>query len=87
MMEQPASSLLPEQDSFPIWQLAKILGCCRQHVVNLVLEGSLEGIDLKSKSSSRSTIRIPRASVESFIEKRQVIVPPPRIVGKHARKH
>jgi hypothetical protein len=81
-----------------VWQLAKILCCHRQHLVNLCESGAIKvAIDIRGKGSSRSTIRVPRAAVLEFLESRQVIVLPSpqpksrdklgRRADKHARKH
>jgi hypothetical protein len=64
---------LPPQDFFPVWQLARIWKAHRQHVINLIESGELKvPVDLRNKASSRSMIRVPRASVVEFLNRRKV---------------
>jgi len=56
---------------FAIWQLSKVLRCNRQHIVDLVEQGELVAFDLRGANSSRSCVRVPRASVIAFLEARQ----------------
>ncbi len=90
-MEQPASNpakrdagLLPPGETFAVWQLAKLLWCHRNHLVHLIEEGELVAFDLRGKGSTRSTLRVPRGSIVSFLEKRQVIAIAEK---KHSRKN
>jgi helix-turn-helix protein len=72
-MMQSAAEYLPAGESFPIWYLAKLFHCDRQHLVHLVKSGEIAGaIDLRGKSSSRSCIRIPRDSLIEFLESRKI---------------
>jgi hypothetical protein len=79
------ADLLPAGESIAIWQLARHWHCHREHIIRLVESGAIRAFDLRGAGSSRSTLRIPRAALVEFLEKRQVIVPPSR--DKHARKH
>jgi hypothetical protein len=75
---------LPPGESFAVWQLAKLLHCHRTHLVHLIESGELVAFDLRAKSASRSTMRVPRDSIVEFLQKRQVIA---ATTGKkHGRK-
>jgi excisionase family DNA binding protein len=67
---------LPKGVAFlTIRQLAVSLGVSRQHVMNLIEKGDLEaGADVSVTGSTRSSLRIPRASVIRFLNSRRVIV-------------
>jgi len=86
-VEQAATDadLLPAGESIAVYQLARHWHCDRGHIIHLVESGAIRAFDLRGEGSSRSTLRIPRAALVEFLEKRQVIVPPSR--DKHGRKH
>jgi len=51
---------------------ARTLGCSRNDVLRLIEENELaEAIDIRGKGASRACLRIPTASINSFLEKRQ----------------
>lgn len=65
---------LPPWEFFPVWQLAKSWNCSREHVANLVESGELPvGLDLRTKGSSKSMIRVPRRAVVEFLNRRKDI--------------
>jgi len=70
--DAPDVGWLPQGESFAVWHLAKLLGCHRSHLVHLIEQGELQAFDLRGKCSSRSTMRVPRTEVISFLQKRQV---------------
>jgi hypothetical protein len=76
---------LPAGQCFPVWQLAKLLGCHRQHIINLVEQGDLVAFDLRGPGSSRATLRIPRNSMIAFLEARQIIATAEKRATKQAR--
>jgi hypothetical protein len=60
-------------ESFAVWQLATFFGVNKQHLINLIESGEFGAIDLRGKAGSRSTIRIPRDALISFLESRKII--------------
>jgi hypothetical protein len=71
------SEFLPPGESFPVWLLAKHLHVHRTHIINLIDVGEIKcAVDLRGPGSSRSTIRVPRAAVISFLESRKIVVVP-----------
>ena len=64
---------LPRIEFVPVFLLAKLWRCHRQHIINLIDSGELKvPVDLRGKASSKSMIRIPRASVVEFLNRRKV---------------
>ena len=58
---------------FPVWFLAKLWHATSNHVVNLIDSGELKvPVDLRNKASSRAMIRVPRACVVEFLNRRKV---------------
>lgn len=54
-------------------QLAKEWHCTTQHIFNLIEEGQLPGaVDLRGKAATKTMIRVPRASVVEFLNRRKV---------------
>ena len=70
---------LPPGEALPINVIARALGLHRYHILDLIDEGDLVAFDLRSPGACRACIRISRASVISFLEKRQA-------TGKRASK-
>lgn len=66
------NAALPPQEFFPAWQLARSWHCHVSHVINLIQSGELPvGVDLRNKASSKTMIRVPRASVALFLNRRK----------------
>jgi hypothetical protein len=78
---------LPPGESFPVRQLAKLLGCNHQRITELIEEGALDAFDLRVPGASRAWIRIPRASVIAFLEKRSSRADVRQATSKRASKH
>ena len=51
--------------------VAKRIGCSRKHVYELLAEGSLHGIDIRTKGN-KPRFRISESSLVMFIETRRV---------------
>jgi hypothetical protein len=67
------AELPPKMEFFPVWFLGKLWHCSAQHVINLVDSGELKvPVDLKGKAASKTMIRVPRASVVEFLNRRKV---------------
>lgn len=65
------AELPPNQEYFPLWQLAKTWKCSLQHVINLAESGELGVVDLKGKGSSKAMCRAHRKHVAAFLNRRQ----------------
>jgi hypothetical protein len=66
-------SELPDWDGFPVYWVAKRWHLDRKHLCNLIEAGEFgKAIDFRGASSSRSTIRIPRAALIAFLERRKI---------------
>jgi hypothetical protein len=76
---------LPPGDAFAVWQLAKVLGCNRSHVSALVESGEVDAFHLRGKGANRSIIRVPRAALIEFLEKRQSTGGNKARAAKHVR--
>jgi Helix-turn-helix domain len=71
------SEYLPPGESFPVHLLARVLHIHRTHLINLIDAGEIQcAVDLRGHGSSRSTIRVPRAAVIEFLEKRRIVIIP-----------
>ena len=58
---------------FPVFLLAKIFRCHRQHVINLIESGDLKvPIDLRGPRATKSMWRAPRPAVVEFLNNRKV---------------
>jgi hypothetical protein len=67
------AELPANRNFFPVWELAKSWHCSVQHIINLVESGELKvPVDLKGKSATKTMIRVPRASVVEFLNRRKV---------------
>lgn len=67
------AELPPNMAFFPVWFLAKLWHCSVQHVLNLVDSGELPvPVDLRGKAATKTMIRVPRASVVEFLNRRKV---------------
>lgn len=65
--------VLPQQEFFPVWQLAKLWKANRQHIINLIESGELKvPVDLRGKAATKTMIRVPRGSVIEFLNRRKV---------------
>lgn len=53
-------------------EVARMFSCSKQHIYNLVEEGSLRGADVKSAICRKPALRILTSSVEEFLERRKI---------------
>ncbi len=75
----PVADYLPDGDSFPVHVLARFWHVDPKHIVNLIDAGEIESaVDLRCPGASRSTIRVSRAAVITFLGRRRITV-----VGKN----
>jgi hypothetical protein len=54
-------------ETFSVRWLATWFGCTPQHWINLVEQGALAAIDLRSPGASKSMLRITRSEVVRYI--------------------
>lgn len=67
-LEIPSNKLSLRPD-----EIMPILGCSDKHVRNLVEDGSLTAVDIKCKFCRKPSLRISRASLVEFIERRKTV--------------
>jgi hypothetical protein len=59
------------RDSFPVWELAKILSCSDHHIYKLIRAGAIAVPEENvRKAKTHATIVLPRAAVAEFIRVR-----------------
>jgi hypothetical protein len=65
-------AMFPDWDGFPVWWLAKRWKLSDEHWINLIDSGELKlCVDLRTPGSSRSALRITRASLLEFLHRRK----------------
>lgn len=68
------AAMLPDWDGFPVWWLAKRWKISDEHWQNLIDRGELKAcVDLRTPGSSRSVLRVTRASLLEFFHRRKDI--------------
>jgi hypothetical protein len=81
-MNMQANEYLPAGESFPVHVLSRVLHVHRTHITSLIESGEIKcGFDIRGAQSSRSTIRVPRAAVVEFLERRKIVIVDPRSHG------
>lgn len=67
-------AMLPDWDGFPVWWLEKRWKVSDEHWLNLIEDGELKKcVDFRRTGSSRSAIRVTRASLLEFLHRRKDI--------------
>lgn len=61
---------LPNRARLTVPEVAERLRCDRKHVLNLLDDGTLEGVDVARAGAARSEWRVLRSSVVAFLEAR-----------------
>jgi excisionase family DNA binding protein len=69
--EFPFASLdFPGRTTLSVDEVAERLGVTAQHVLDLIAENLITGIDLKGRAATRRLIRIPIESYRNFVVER-----------------
>ncbi|MCX6994157.1 MAG: helix-turn-helix domain-containing protein [Kiritimatiellaeota bacterium] len=64
---------IPAKPSLRPDETANLLGCSEFHIRHLVEEGSLVAVDIRSAVCPKPSLRISRASLVAFIERRKTV--------------